>query len=159
MQKRIIVTVEKKISKSLFHENKLFTERKFEKCCNAKKMHKGHITGRRNNLYKKKSKLKVWHSYRKNSLNHTSENQKSIFLISYFENCFYMQSLPTANFSLVWPNFCTPYYTCLTSYPMPSPIGELGNLSLRSSFLEISYCATNFTEISYCFTKNFETCF
>ena len=25
----------------------MFTERKFEKCCEAKNMHKGHISGRR----------------------------------------------------------------------------------------------------------------
>ena len=49
------------------------------------------------------------HSYRKNSLNHTLGHKKSFFSISYFEKCFYIQSLPTANFSLVWPNFCTPY--------------------------------------------------
>ena len=37
--------------------------------------------------------------------------KKAFFSISYFEKCLYMQSLPTANFSLVWPNFCTPYWT------------------------------------------------
>ena len=31
----------KNLQKSLFHKKKLFTERKFEKCCEAKKMHKG----------------------------------------------------------------------------------------------------------------------
>ena len=72
-------------------------------------MHMGHITGRRKKFNQKKSKLKVWHSYRKKlkSHCHTSETQKSV--------CFYMQSLPTANFSLVWPNFCTPYWPCYTS--------------------------------------------
>ena len=35
---------EKKIQKSLF-KKKLSTEHKFEKCCEAKKMHKGHISG------------------------------------------------------------------------------------------------------------------
>ena len=42
-------------------------------------MHKGHITGRRKNFNKKNSKLKVWHSFRKNTLNHTSGTQKSVF--------------------------------------------------------------------------------
>ena len=38
----------KKISKkAFFAKKKLFTEHEFEKCCEAKKMHKGHITGRR----------------------------------------------------------------------------------------------------------------
>ena len=69
----------KKFQKSLFHKKKLFTEHEFEKCCEAKKMHKGHITGRRKNFNKKKSKLKVWHSFRKNTLNHTSGTQKSVF--------------------------------------------------------------------------------
>ena len=43
-------------------QKKLFTEHEFEKCCEAKKKDKGHITGRRKNFNKKKSKLKVWHS-------------------------------------------------------------------------------------------------
>ena len=30
-----------------FSQKKIFTEHEFEKCCEAKKMHKGHITGRR----------------------------------------------------------------------------------------------------------------
>ena len=48
----------------------------------------------------------------KKCLNHTSETQKSFFSsISYFEKCFNMKSLHKANFSLVWPNFCTPYWT------------------------------------------------
>ena len=67
------------LQKSLFRKKKLFTEHEFEKCCEAKKMHKGHITGRRKNFNKKKSKLKVWHSFRKNTLNHTSGTQKSVF--------------------------------------------------------------------------------
>ena len=56
---------EKKIQKSIFHKKKLFIESKFEKCCEVKKMHKGHIIGRRKNFNQKKSKLKVWHSNRK----------------------------------------------------------------------------------------------
>ena len=47
----------KKIQKSLFCNKKLFTEHEFEKCCEAKKMHKGHITGRRKNFNKKKIKI------------------------------------------------------------------------------------------------------
>ena len=31
------------------------------------------------NFIQKKSKLKVWHSYRKNGLNHTSETKKRVF--------------------------------------------------------------------------------
>ena len=33
--------------------------------------------------------------------NQNSETKNNVFSISYFEKCFYMQSLPTANFSLV----------------------------------------------------------
>ena len=103
--KKKICDSKKNPKKSFSQKNKLITEHKFEKSCEAKKMHKGHITERRKNFKHKKSKLKAWHSYRKKYL-------KSHFRdpISYFEKCFYMQSLPTANFSLVWPNFCTPYY-------------------------------------------------
>ena len=51
----------------------------------AKKMHKCHISGRRKKYQpEKKTKLEVWHSYRKNSLNHTSVTQKSDFLVSNF---------------------------------------------------------------------------
>ena len=57
----------------------------------------------------KKSKLKLWHLYRKNSLNHTPK-KKHYFSIPYFEKCFYMQSLQTANFALIWPNYCTPIW-------------------------------------------------
>ena len=76
--KKKFVTVNK-IRKKPFSKKKLFTEHEFEKCCEAKKMHKGHITGRRKNFNKKKSKLKVWHSFRKNTLNHTSGTQKNVF--------------------------------------------------------------------------------
>ena len=67
----------KEIPKS-FSQKKLFTERKFEKCCESKKMHKGHITGRRKIFNQKKSKLKMCHSYRKNSLK-VSETPKFFF--------------------------------------------------------------------------------
>ena len=77
--KKKILTVKIFFPKKPFSQKKLFTEHEFEKCCEAKKMHKGHITGRRKNFNKKKSKLKVWHSFRKNTLNHTSGTQKSVF--------------------------------------------------------------------------------
>ena len=60
---KIIVTVKKTKKKSL-HKKKLFTERKFEKCFEAKKMHRDHITGCKKNFNQKKSKLNIWHSYR-----------------------------------------------------------------------------------------------
>ena len=40
-----------------FPPKKLFTEHEFEKCREAKKMDKGHITGRRKNFNKKKFKI------------------------------------------------------------------------------------------------------
>ena len=63
----------KKIPKSLFHKKKLFTERKFEKCCKAKKMHKGHITGHRKPEKPEKIKIEGVAFISKNSLHHTSE--------------------------------------------------------------------------------------
>ena len=47
----------KKKPKKAFFTKKLFTEHEFEKCCEAKKMHKGHITGRRKNFNQKKIKI------------------------------------------------------------------------------------------------------
>ena len=61
--KNIFITIKKIQKKSI--TKKLFTERKFEKFCEAKKMHKGHISGRKKNFNQKKSKLKAWHSYKK----------------------------------------------------------------------------------------------
>ena len=55
-------------------------------------------------LIRKKIKIENW--YRKNSFNHTSETQRSVVFFSNF--VFWEVFLPTANFSLVWPNFCTP---------------------------------------------------
>ena len=48
---------------------------------------------------------------KKNLKSHFRDPKKRFFSISYFEKCFYMLSLPTANCRLVWPNFCTPYPT------------------------------------------------
>jgi len=62
LQKNIFYDSKKKFQKSLFfHKKKVSTERKFEKCCEAKKIHKGHISRRRKHFHQKKSKLKVWH--------------------------------------------------------------------------------------------------
>ena len=44
-----------KILEKSFSQRKLITERKFEKCCEAKKMHEGHITGRRKNVQPEKN--------------------------------------------------------------------------------------------------------
>ena len=93
----------KKSSKKVFFAKKLFTERKFEKCCEAKKRCTGVILlGAEKKFQWEKSKLKVGHSYKKNNLNHTSETQKSVFFNFVFWEVFLMQSLPTANFSLVF---------------------------------------------------------
>ena len=42
-----------------------------------------------------------------------------------FEKCFCMQSLPTVNCSLVWPNFCTPYYTYNYIIHLPNTCKQL----------------------------------
>ena len=61
----------KRFQKSLFHKKK-FTERKFVKCCEAKKRHKGHISGRRKSFNQKKIEKGVAFKAKK-ILNHTSE--------------------------------------------------------------------------------------
>ena len=101
-----------KNSKKVFSQKKNFIERKFEKCCEAKRCTRAIFVGADKISTRKKSKLKVWHSYRKNSFHTLPRPQKAFFFsISYFEKCFYMQSLPTANVSQVWLNFRTPYFT------------------------------------------------
>ena len=66
--------------KVLFTKKKLPTERKFEKCCEPKQMHKGHISWRRKNFTKKKSKLTVWHSYIRKKLKlHLRDSKKRFF--------------------------------------------------------------------------------
>ena len=55
---------EKFPKKAFSQKKKLPNERKYKNCCEAKNMHKGHISGCRKNIIQKKSKLKVWHSYR-----------------------------------------------------------------------------------------------
>ena len=69
-----------------------------------------HITERRKKF--QPEKVQNWrcgiHIEKKKSLNYTSETQKSLFQFLILK-CFYMLSLPTANFSLIRPNFCTPY--------------------------------------------------
>ena len=78
LQKKLFNS-KKKFPKKPFSQKKIFTEHEFEKCCEAKRMHKGHITGGRKNFNKEKSKLQVWHSFRKNTLNHTLGTQKNVF--------------------------------------------------------------------------------
>ena len=113
-QKKNFVTV-KKIPKKTFS----FYWTWIWKCCKAKKMHKGYW-GQKKFQPEKNQNWRCGIHIEKNTLNHTSETQKSVFVsISYFEKCFYMQSLPTANCSLVWPNFCTPYHC-------PGNFGRLG---------------------------------
>ena len=51
------LTVKFFFPKKPFSQKKLFTEHEFEKCCEPKKMDKGHITGRRKNFNKKKIKI------------------------------------------------------------------------------------------------------
>ena len=75
--KEIFITT-KKYPKKSFLQKKYPTERKFEKKLSNKKDAQGpyywvQISTR------KKSKLKVWHSYRKNSLNHSYKTQKCPF--------------------------------------------------------------------------------
>ena len=47
----------KNSKKAFFTKNFFFTEHEFEKCCEAKKVHKGHITERRKNFNQKKIKI------------------------------------------------------------------------------------------------------
>ena len=82
-------------------------------------MHKGHISGRGKNVNKKRNKK--WR-FGINFEKIAFETQKSVFPISYFEKWFYMQFLPTANFALVWPNYCTTYWVACPKFWHPSDI-------------------------------------
>ena len=74
-------------------------------------MHTGHITGRKKIFQPEKMKIEgVAFISKKKLKSHFWDQKNRFFSILYFEKCFYMQFLPTANFSLVWPNFCTPYW-------------------------------------------------
>ena len=64
-------------------------------------MHKGHIIGNKK-FQPEQIKIKGVAFISKKKLKlHFQDPKKRFFSISYFEKCFYMQSLPTANFSLV----------------------------------------------------------
>ena len=121
--KKNVVTIKK--NPKVFKKKKYFTERKFEKCWEAKRCTKGHITGRRKNFDQKTLPRPI--------------NEKSVFSISYFEKCFYMQSLPTTNFSLVWRNFCTPYWVMDIAFPYISLTLLLFVFFVFKSFLSFSY--------------------
>ena len=102
----------KKIPKKSFSQKKFLLDVNLKNVVKQKRCIKAILVGAEKNSTWKKSKLKVWHAYRKQSLNHTSETEKSVF---YFFNFVFWEvflhavSIPSANFSLVWPNFCTPY--------------------------------------------------
>ena len=55
-QKKIL-TVKRISKKAFFAKKELFTEHEFEKCCEAKKMHKGHITGCKKKIQQEKIKI------------------------------------------------------------------------------------------------------
>ena len=96
--KKNCFTTVKKIPKKSFSQKQLFIERKFEKCCEAEK-----------DAQEKKQNWRCGIHIEKYLKSHFRDSK--LFSISYFEKCFYMQSVTTANFSLVWTNFCTPYCT------------------------------------------------
>ena len=56
-EKNYFETVKKNIPKKSFSQKNFFTERNFEKCCEAKNIHMGHITGHRKNFNPKKIKI------------------------------------------------------------------------------------------------------
>ena len=62
----------------------------------------------------KQLKLKVWHSYRKKQLkSHFRDPKKRFFKFCIFRSVSTCSIyIPTANFSLVRPNFRTPYCSC-----------------------------------------------
>ena len=111
--------LQKKISnKNFFFPKKPFSQKKFllnmnfkndvkqKRCTRVILLGAEEISTRKNQNWRcgihfEKKKLK----------SHFRDPKKAFFSISYFEKCFCMQSLPTANCSLVWQNFCTPYYT------------------------------------------------
>ena len=78
---QILFCNSKKIPKNIFHKKCLLN-------VNLKNVVKQKIctreyTGRRQNFNQRKSKLKVLHSYRKKSLNHTSETPKKSFFFQF----------------------------------------------------------------------------
>ena len=100
LQKKICNN-EKNSKKSLFHKKKLFTEHEFEKCCEPKKIHKGHITGRRKNFNQKKIKIEGVTFITKKYLKSHFQDPKKRFFQFCISRSVSMQSLPTANCSLV----------------------------------------------------------
>ena len=103
------LTVKFFFQKSLFHKKKLFTDHEFEKCCEAKKDAQGSYYWAQKKFQQEKIKIQgVAFISKKYLKSHFRDPKKRFFSISYFAKCFYMQSLPTANCSLIWPNFCTP---------------------------------------------------
>ena len=84
-----------------FSQKKIFTNHEFEKCCDAKKMHKAVVLSAEK-IQQEKIKIEgVAFISKKYLKSHFRDPKKAFFSISYFEKCFCMQSLPTANCSLV----------------------------------------------------------
>ena len=73
------LTVKKKFQKSLFRKKKLILNMNLKNVVKQKRCTRVILLGAKNNFNKKKSKLKVWHSFKKNTLNPTSGTQKSVF--------------------------------------------------------------------------------
>ena len=74
--KKKIIEV-KKFQKSLFHKKNFFLKVNLKNVVKQKRCTRAILVAEKK-FNQKKSKLKVWHSYRKNSLNLTSETQKSV---------------------------------------------------------------------------------
>ena len=75
LQKKIL-TVKKIPQKSLLQKKNFLLNMNCKNVVKQKKLHKGHITGRQ----KKKSKLKVWHSFKKKYLkSHFRDPKKRFF--------------------------------------------------------------------------------
>ena len=73
----------KKFQKSLFRKKKYFYRTWIWKMLWSKKGAQGSYYWAQKNFNKKKSKLKVWHSFRKNTLNHTSGTKKKRFFFNF----------------------------------------------------------------------------
>ena len=101
LQKKILTVKENIKKKAFFAKKNLLLNMNLKNVVKQKRCTRVILLGAKKISTRKKSKLKVWHSFKKKTLNHTSGTQKRFFSISYFEKCFCVQSLPTANCSLV----------------------------------------------------------
>ena len=153
--KKKICNSKNKFLKSLFHKKKIYWTWIW-KMLWSKKGAQGSYYWAQKKFLPEKIKIEgVAFISKKYLKSHFRESRpkKAFLSISYFDNCFDMQSLPTANCSLVWPNFCTPYWAytvfLLVSLIMWPPRTNQSTVLLcrKNCFLALSYMAVLVTSV------------